>query len=467
MTLLNVNTKVKPILDPNFIPASLWNRAYETLVSEAGDFAEPIAIALQQADGATFVHHYKLLPHTAENIVLNKKYIERLIKFLLWMKGGCKIYIGGHPEMASLITSIYAPAGQRSFDYKFMGESVYGKPFEVISCGYNEVPEVCSAGLPLGRNFDGCRIGFDLGGSDRKCAAVKDGEVLFTEEIPWDPYFQSDPQYHYQGIMNTLTRAARYLPRVDAIGGSSAGVYVNNEVRVSSLFRGVSSDDFEHKVRRIFFKMQKAWGDIPFEVANDGEVAALAGSMSLEKNKVLGISMGTSQAGGYVDQNGHIQPWLDELAFVPVDYRDNAPEDEWSGDIGCGAQYFSQQAIARLIPVAGISVPKDMSHPEQLKEVQKLMKDNDPRAVNIYETMGVYFGYAIAHYADFYDFDHLLFYGRVSSEKGGDIMLKKAKEVLMAEFPDLAKKIKTSVPNELNKRHGQAVAAASLPKLRK
>ena len=80
--------------------------------------------------------------------------------------------------------------------------------------------------VSLGRHLVGCRIGFDLGGSDRKVAAVIDGRVVWSEEIEWDPYHQPDPQYHWDGIMDSLQRAASHLPHVDAIGGSAAGVYV-------------------------------------------------------------------------------------------------------------------------------------------------------------------------------------------------------------------------------------------------
>ena len=291
------------------------------------------------------------------------------------------------------------------------------------------------------------------------------GEVVFSEEVEWNPYFENDPAYHIEGINDTLERAAAHLPHIDAIGGSSAGVYVNSEVRVASLFRGVSSEDFESSVRRIFFDLKERWGNIPFEVVNDGEVTALAGSMSMQENAVLGIAMGTSQAAGYVTPEGNITPWLNELAFAPIDVREDAPVDEWSGDHGCGVQYFSQQAVARLAPLAGIELPADMPFPEQLVEVQKLMTAGDERAANIYSTIGVYLGYAIAHYADFYEIRRILLLGRVTSGQGGSIIIEKANEVLAAEFPGLKEKIEIVTPNEKDKRHGQAVAAASLPRI--
>ena len=282
-----------------------------------------------------------------------------------------------------------------------------------------------------------------------------------------NPYFQKDPAYHIEGIHDSLKRAAAHLPRVDAIGGSAAGVYVNNEVRVASLFRGVPPDAFTKHVRRMFFTLQERWGGVPFEVANDGEVTALAGSMSLGDNAVLGISMGTSQAGGYVTPEGNITPWLNELAFAPIDYRDGAPRDEWSGDDGCGVQYFSQQGVGRLAAKAGFTFKAGMPLAEQLIEVQKAMQSGDARAAQIYDSIGVCFGYAIAHYADFYEIRHMLVLGRVTSGAGGQRILDRAADVLRADFPKLAGKIALRMPDEKDKRHGQAIAAASLPALKK
>src|SRR5438034_2491772 len=173
--------------------------------------------------------------------------------------------------------------------------------------------------------------------------------------------------------MDSLKRAAAHLPRVDAIGGSSAGVYVNNQVKVASLFRGVPEEAFKKGVKGLFLDLKRAWNNIAFEVVNDGEVTALAGAMALQKNGVLGIALGSSQAAGYVTPQGNITSWLNELAFAPVDYNPFAPVDEWSGDYGCGVQYFSQQAVGRLMSAAGIQVDSAMPLPEKLKHVQALM----------------------------------------------------------------------------------------------
>lgn len=462
---MSLSVRHVPVLDPEFLPAVLWNRAYRELVAQDKG-ARRIALTLVRADGTGSVHEDRVLSREHPAAASTLRYVERLLKFLLWQKGACTVLVAGADEIAVALAGIYSPTGARHFDHRFMGRTIYGPEFSVTACAWDKLPAPTESNLSLGRHLEGCRIGFDLGGSDRKAAAIIDVKVVFSEEIAWDPYFQKDPQYHIAGVRDSIARAAAHLPRIDAIGGSAAGVYVNNEVRAASLFRGVSAEDFVRHIRRMFFELQADFGGVPFEVANDGEVTALAGSMSLSSGAVLGISMGTSVAGGYVTPVGTITPWLNELAFVPVDYRDNAPADEWSGDLGCGVQYFCQQGVNRLALRAGFAFPATLPLAERLIEVQNAMKSGDPRARAIYETIGTCFGYSIAHYAEFYDIRQLLVLGRVSSGSGGDLILATAAALLQDEFPDLAGKINLRTPDEKDKRHGQAIAAASLPALR-
>lgn len=460
-----ITPKVRPELDLDFCPAVLWNRAYRAEVAKC--FAkQDIVIALRRSNGTVSTCKTTIFPHEGEYVAVNIKYVERLVKFLLWMKGGYEVTIAGCEALAKDLAKIYSEDGERSFDHNIMGQVIYGKPFEIKSCALEDAPESHEIQMKLGGHLDGCRIGFDLGGSDRKCAAVIDGKVVHTEEVEWNPYFEKNPEYHRQGIRDSIRRAAEKLPRVDAIGGSAAGVYVNNQPRLASLFRGISKEDFAKYIVTIFDEIQEEY-KVPVIVANDGEVTALAGAMSMNSTGVLGLSMGTSEAVGYVNLEGNITDWLNELAFAPIDYRDNAPVDEWSGDIGCGAQYFSQQAVARLAPFAGLNFPAEMKFPERLVKVQELMAKNDPRAAAIYRTIGVCFGYAIAHYADFYEIKNLLILGRVTSGQGGEIILDEARKVLEAEFPQLAANITFRTPDEKFKRHGQAVIAASLPEIKK
>ena len=462
MNGLVVNPRIQPVLDPDFVPAILWNRAFEEWV-EIDPQNRPVVLAVTRPDGTIFRHDIRILPHKGENIPLNLKYVERIIKLLLWMKGGSGIIIGGHPELAKAVSGVYMPEGARSFDCDIVGRRIFLEPMTVTSCSLDVVPEEKIAATPLGGHLGGCRIGFDLGGSDRKCAAVVDGEVVHSEEVEWNPYFVSDPRYHFDGIMDSIRRAASQLPRVDAIGGSAAGVYVDGEPRVGSLFRGVSEENFEREIRPIFKKIRQEMNDVPFEIVNDGEVTALAASLIFDASSILGIAMGTSLAAGYCDGSGQITGQLNELAFVPVDYRDNAPEDEWSGDVGCGVQYFSQQAVARLAPAAGLEHPERIPSAERLADIQRLMERGDARAQQVYETIGVYLGYSVAWYAHWYEIDNLLALGRVTSGAGGEIIIEVAAQVLREEFPDLADRLQMKTPDEKFKRHGQAFAAASLP----
>jgi predicted NBD/HSP70 family sugar kinase len=459
---LDIQVRHPPEIDPGFLPAVLWNRAYAAAV-RATRGSVPLGVALTRLDGTVFRHSTRILPHTAANAALNRTYVERLVKFLLWQKGGSRILVSGEPRVARLLAGCYTAEGERAFDRDFLGRRVFGEPIAVEAAA--KLPAAREAQKPLGRHLDGCRIGFDLGGSDRKAAAVIDGKVVFSDEVKWNPYFEKDPSYHLEGVNDSIRRAAAHLPRIDAIGGSAAGVYVNSEPRVGSLYRGVSEPDFDRHIRGLFRALQQWWGGVPFEVVNDGVVTALAGSMSMRANGVLGISLGTSTAAGYVTPEGNITPWLNELAFVPIDYRAGAPADEWSGDPGVGAQYFSQQAVSRLLPAAGIEVPAEMPLAERLVEVQKLMAAGDARARKIYEAIGSYLGYGIAHFAGFYAIENVLVLGRVTSGEGGDVIVTTAERVLKDEFPELAERIRLRTPDETEKRHGQAIAAASLPVL--
>lgn len=459
--VLTLSPRVQPPLDPDFVPAELWLRAYDKRVAaDAGRHS--LAIQLGRPDGTQSIFRTTVLPHEGAAASLNRYHLDRLIKFLLWQRGGSTIRIAGLPELVEETAERYSMTGPRAFDAKFMGQRIFSSPFKIEVVREDAIGGDVSGTVALGRHLDGCRIGFDLGGSDRKAAAVIDGKVVFSEEVVWDPYFKEDVAYHYDGIQDSLSRAAKHLPRVDAIGGSAAGVYVNNRVRVASLFRGIAEERFEEEASNLFLRLRDEWGGIPFAVINDGEVTALAGSMAMGRNGVLGIAMGTSTAGGYVDGSGSITTWLNELAFTPVDYRMNAPVDEWAGDCGCGAQYFSQQAVARLIPASGLDIDRRLPPAEQLVLVQEAMMSGKAGAARIYQTIGVYLGYALAHYHRFYDFDNLLLLGRVTSGAGGALIRESAEKVIETEFPELSG-IHYHSPDEQEKRHGQAVAAASLP----
>lgn len=454
--------KVNAKLDPQFTPMSLVCREMREATKADG---QDIIIAVERNKGYTTTYKTRIFKDGTGKDAENYAFVERIVKTLLWVAGGYKIIIAGSDTVAQKIKEAYTPGGARDFDVHFM-EGVYEQKFEVISVPLEDAPKDKSSASPVGRHLDGCRIGFDAGGSDRKVSAVIDGESVYSEEVVWFPKTNSDPEYHYQGILEAMKTAASKMPRVDAIGVSSAGVYIDNRIMVASLFLKVSDEDFEKRVKNMYLDVAKEIGEnIPIEVANDGDVTALAGAMNLNDNSVLGIAMGTSEAAGYVDPQGNITGWLNELAFAPVDFCTDAMVDEWSGDYGCGVKYFSQDSVIKLAPAAGIELDENLSPAEKLRVVQNLMAEGDERAAAIYDTIGAYFGYAIAYYSEFYDIKHVLIMGRVTSGKGGEILLERAQEVLDTEFPELAKKINLNIPDENARRVGQSVAAASLPKI--
>ena len=454
-----------PPLDRGFMPAFRWRQTYRRLVTAKG-CAVPVTIAVARPGGGASHFQTEIFPEEEAALWANVRFLERTVKFLLWSRGGSQVWIAGAPVATAAIAAAYAPGGARAFDADFLGRQIYLEDFSVRACDLAELPPPTDRPRAGGGGTHGCRIGFDLGGSDRKVAALIDGQVVFSEETRWDPYFQPDPAYHVEGIRVSLRRAAAHLPRVDAIGGSAAGVYVDNEPRVGSLFRGVPEDLFTACIRPIFKRLAAEW-NVPVEVANDGDVTALAAARMIgepSSGGVLGLSLGTSLAGGYVAPGGGLMPWLNELAFVPVDYRvEDAPVDEWSGDAGTGVRYHSQQALGQLLHRP--EIPEAGPLPEKLVALQAAATRGEAWVDPVYESLGIYLGYSLIHFAEFYDFAHVLVLGRLTTGPGGDLLLDKARAVLREEVPEFHEAIAFLSIDEKFKRHGQAMAAASLPRL--
>ena len=460
MQYLGVNFEQKhiPELDPGFIPFGVWMNAY------LKGATKPLAIAVERTGGhvtvrKTFIHG------TPEMAEADYRYVERIVKFLLWSVGGFKVYICGCSELAQKLQAAYKIGGEREFDFTFV-DQLFEKTLEVIDLPLEECPAENEQPEPMGGYMDGCRIGFDAGGSDRKVSAVINGECVYSEEVIWFPKLNEDPDYHYEHILAAFQTAASKMPRVDAIGVSSAGDYIDNEPRVASLFIKVPRSNWD-KVKTIYDRAAAEIDpNIPILVANDGDISALAGAMGLGKGNLMGIAMGTSEAVGYVDEDQNVLGWINELAFAPVDLQATAMQDEWSTDYGVGCKYFSQDAVIKLAPWAGIEIPEELSLAEKLKFVQKLMEADDERAIAVFETIGAYLAYTTVLYSQFYNIEYMMLLGRVMSGKGGDTILRVCNEILADEYPELAKKCMVTLPDEKMRRVGQSVAAASLPKIK-
>ena len=457
MQYLGIDYQMKhaPKLDPTFIPFGVWRAAY------LKDAKKPIAIAVERDKGRVSVH--KTFIHgTPEMMEADYRYVERYVKFLLWSTGGFRVTVCGCSDLAQRLQKAYTPEGERQFDAMFFHQ-VYENTLEVIDLPLEQCPAANEVAQPMGGNMNGCRIGFDAGGSDRKVSAVIDGECVYSEEVLWFPKLNEDPNYQYQEILTAFRTAASKMPRVDAIGVSSAGVFIGNAPMVSSIFYKVPRSKWDF-VKTVFDRAAAEIDpNIPILVANDGDVSALAGAIGLGKGNLMGLAMGTSEAVGYVDKDQNVLGWINELAFAPVDLQEGAMQDEWSTDYGVGCKYFSQDAVIKLAPWAGIEIPDDLSLAEKLKFVQKLMEADDPRAVAVFETIGAYLAYTTVLYSQFYDLDYMMLLGRVMSGKGGDTILRVCNEILADEYPELAAKCTVTLPDEKMRRVGQSVAAASLP----
>lgn len=445
----------KPLLDQTFIPFDVWAKAF---LKEA---TRPFGIALEREDGRVSVYHSFLRDESYAEA--NLRYLERTLKFLLWSVGGWRVTVSGCPETAEKLRDIYRKGGERDFDVNFAFD-IFERDFELHLCEEQDLPAENEKPKSIGGHLEGCRIGFDAGGSDRKVSAVIDGVSVYSEEVVWFPKQSADPAYQYNGIVEAFKTAASKMPRVDAIGVSSAGTFVGNSPMVSSLFIKVPRERRE-EVKSVYDRAAKEIGDVPIVVANDGDVTALAGAMSLNSGAVMGIAMGTSEAAGYVTPDGKILGWFNELAFAPVDLQPEAPQDEWSHDFGVGCKYFSQDAVIRLAPRVGIELPDELSLAEKLKAVQKRAEEGDEGARRIFVTIGTYLGHTLSLYATFYDLRYLLVLGRVASGIGGDLLIEECNRVLSEEYPSLAESITVMLPDEKARRVGQSIAAASLPEV--
>ena len=460
MNYLGIDYSVRnlPALDPDFIPFGVWIDAYEK------GAAKPLTIAIERDRGQISVRHTKI-HGTPEMAEADYRFVERYVKFLLWSIGGFRIWICGDSALAQRLQKAYTLQGERKFDVQFM-QDVYEVPFEVIDCRPEDCPKANESSVSIGGHMEGCRIGFDAGGSDRKVSAVIDGKTVYSEEVVWHPKTESDPQYHFDGIVSAFRTAASKMPRVDGIGVSSAGVFIGNSPMVSSLFIKVPREK-RGLVKSIYDRAALEIGDVPIVVANDGDVTALAGAMGLECGSVMGMAMGTSEAVGYVDADGNVLGWLNELAFAPVDLFEGAMADEWSTDIGVGCKYLSQDAVIKLAPRAGITLDESLTPAEKLKAVQGLMEKGDVRARRVFESIGAYLAHTMKLYCRFYDVHHMIVLGRVMSGVGGSVILESCLRIMKEEYPELAARVRVMLPDEKTRRVGQSVAAASLPEVRK
>lgn len=429
-------------IDENFIPfLSGYNDFLKTAKT---DFRFNIG-----TDKGSFLFRTKTAPDVEKSVF----YTERLIKAALFIAGGFRLYLCGDERVTEELKRIFSSTGRRKADVALL-EHVYGRPFQVIVTDKKHIPRtvynVTRIKNPVGQ---GGVIGLDVGGSDYKIVSKYRGKIVFSQEKAWYPKLNSNPEYHFSEISSAIRLASSYLPTLNSIGISSAGIIIDNDIKYAALFRKVP-ESRHSEICGFYGKILREY-NVPYKVVNDGEVAALSGAKEIRRGRVLGIAMGTSTAGGYVDRFGNFNGFLGELSFLPLDIGADAPED-WLNDTGTAGRYLSQDAVIRLAEKIGITFP-DISLAEKLKLVQNLPLY---KTRSIFEQIGIYLAYAVATYRLFYDIGHVSLMGRVMSGEGGDIILATAKKKLRELLPHC--RIRLHLSGEKQRRLGQAETATFL-----
>lgn len=460
--LFDAEPAMQSSLDPDFRPLVLGLRAYRRALARFGA-SQPIRIGLEGEGGASDRLDLEVFPIGSGHEGDSLNYLRAMTDLLLWSRGGWRLSLAGPEGYCHSLAADFAAGGSRRFSATVMGRA-FDHPFEVRCVSMEEIPETSLPERDLGGHWEGCRLGFDLGASDLKVAALREGEVVFQAEWPWEPATHGDPSYHARRLEDALMTAAGHLPRVDAIGGSTAGILVEGELRVSSLFRAVAPERYRERVHPFFQRLQANW-EVPWAVANDGDAAALAGARLLGRGGVLGLSIGTSLAAGYVSTSGQLRGWINELAFAPLDANPGALTDEWSGRPGTGGACLSQLTALKRAERGGMTFPEKLSRPERLERLMELASLRDPTAVAVFESLGNGLGYSIPLLCEFYDPWAVLILGRVVTGMAGEILVARAREILDTEFPELAARLHLELPGAALRRGAQAIAAASLPNL--
>eukprot|EP00927_Polykrikos_kofoidii_P045360 TRINITY_DN3930_c0_g1_i6.p1 TRINITY_DN3930_c0_g1~~TRINITY_DN3930_c0_g1_i6.p1 ORF type:complete len:493 (+),score=84.15 TRINITY_DN3930_c0_g1_i6:62-1540(+) len=481
MKILLSRPKIPAPLDPNFSPLILGKRQY---LAATKDCADKLEWALPRADGCAR-YSLPVFPEDNPDVEASIYLAGILIQEMIWQRSASCLMLSGPLKICEAIKALYSSGSMYEFEIKSM-PNVCGTPektFEVTIVDAAALPAAADTPQECGKDANGCRLAFDLGKSDIKTVAIKDNEVLYSKETEWD-VTNPDPQYHFDAIVAALKIAKEALPQVDAIGGSATGtVSGDNEATWCDIFPNVPADVYKEKVVDIFKRIaNEIAGNVPLKVINDGEVTALAAVQRIKAGNVLGISMGSSEGGGYANADGNLLGWINELCYLKLDLNPEAPTDPWTkgAHTGISHMYLGQRGATKLAAKAGVEVPenyvyphadmctiKHEDHAQCLKLIQKAMADpaQEPQVRRLYETVGVYLGYGLAQYCEFYKIDHVMILGRVSKGKGGDLMLDTAKKVLQEEFPEYSN-ITFHTADDHFKAVGQCIAAAALPPLK-
>lgn len=390
------------MIDERFIPLAKQLYEYRKVAKDA----KTVRITLFRVNGVA-THEEKF-----DGSELAFTLIERIVKSMIWVYGGYKICINDE-AVAMRLKSVYE--NERKFDADFMS-SVYAKPFEVV---FDEtLYQACDEKIEI-KETKGLKIGLDLGGTSVKASTVKDGEEIKSEVVSWKALDSNDIEYHYSFLCSVIEKMSVAGERVEGVGISTAGVVCNNELAISLLLRNVKRETYENLFARISQRFS-----LPVTVVNDGDVSAMCAQ---KEGNVLGIALGTSEAGGYIN-DGYLSGRLNELAFVPFCFYDG-DVDEWSGDSGCGVNFISQHGVRTASKSLGYNFEGTDTEVAYAVHAEA---QNDENLAKTYDIIGEYLGWALLWYNEFYTLDTVCLAGGVMSGTFSGNIVKRASEILNA-----------------------------------
>ena len=103
---------------------------------------------------------------------------------------------------------------------------------------------------------------------------------------------------------------------------------------------------------------------------NDGEVTALAAVAKLHNDptfkgtagKILGISMGSSEGGGYANKNGNLPGWINEMCYYKLDLNPDVSAVTWNSPCPCASHSTPSYTRSPQTPHPSLPFPAALHH---------------------------------------------------------------------------------------------------------
>lgn len=411
--------------------------------------SHPFSLCLKRGEEISFPFAMKITPDYEESY----SYVKKALLTMLWMVGGDRLVFDGDKDFCGYLFSRASKDEELQRSFAEMSK-IYGKDVR-LEFG----PVSLMASFPkrkIALSSKGKRIGLDLGGSDIKVTALDEGKAVYTSEFPWDPKSATDCFYHIEHIKKALLEAERRLGGVDAVGISTSGVVAGDKLIYPSLFLSCDEKQKRYCITTIYKDIVASlFPDSSFFLLNDGDASALLSSYLYGADDVLGLSLGTSLASGYIKE-GALCPYLNELSKAPIDFSESAKSHYSLGIRGSASEVLGQKGIVSLTQAKDLFFAGNL--PEKLAQIQDRCKKGEEKAIACFEELGEMLGSAILYWSLFLPFSSVAVFGRVSDGNGGEIMRASA----LKEITKNGKRIDFIKVDERFKRLGQSYLAALL-----